>query len=55
MFNDNLKKIFECVLPGSGDQLLNEIKDIKEDKTIETNYKKVEIKVFDDSVGIIIE
>ena len=55
MFNDNLKKIFECVLPGSGEKLLNEINSIKEDKTIEINDKKVLIKVFDDSIGIIIE
>ena len=55
MFNDNLKKIFECVLPGSGEKLLSEINDIKEDKTIEINNKKVLIKIFDDSIGIIIE
>lgn len=54
MFNDNLKKIFECVLPGSGEKLLNEIDGVKEDKTIEIDGRKVTIKIFDDSIGIII-
>lgn len=55
MFNENLKKVFECVLPGNGQKLLDEISGIKEDKTVEIGDKQVNIRIFDDSIGIIIE
>lgn len=55
MFNENLKKIFECVIPGNGEKLFNEIKEIKGDKTTEISNRKIDIKVFDDSIGIMIE
>ena len=55
MFNDNLKKIFECVLPGNGQRLLDEISDIKEDRYLNIDGKNITIKILDDSIGIIIE
>ncbi|WP_294401639.1 cell wall-binding protein [uncultured Clostridium sp.] len=55
MFNENLKKLFEYVVPGNGQKLLDEINIIKEDKIVEIGDKKINIKVFDDSIGIIIE
>lgn len=54
MFNENLKKVFECVVPGNGQKLLDEINGIKEDKIVEIGDKQVNIKIFDDSIGIII-
>ena len=54
MFNENLKNIFECVFPENGQRLFNEIDGIKEDKSLILGNKNVEIKIFDDSIGIMI-
>lgn len=55
MFNDNLKKIFDCIIPGKGQELLEQISDVKKDKDLNIGGRNVTIKVFDDSIGIIIE
>lgn len=55
MFNENLKNIFDCIVPGNGQNLLNEIDGIKEDKNLTLGNKNINIKNFDDSIGIIIE
>ena len=54
IFNENLKNIFECVFPENGQRLFNEIDGIKEDKSLILGNKNVEIKIFDDSIGIMI-
>lgn len=54
IFNEELGKIFEFLFPGNGYRLLNEIDGIKEDKSENISGKHIDIKIFDDSIGIVI-
>ena len=55
MFNENLKQIFDYILPGNGEKLLNEISGIKDDKSLDIDGRQITIKIFDDSIGIVID
>ena len=55
MFNENLKKILEYIVPGNGEKLLSEIDGIKEDKSFYIDEREIRIKIFDDSIGIVID
>lgn len=55
IFDENLKKIFNWILPYQGEELFNIIKNNPSDQTITMDGRKVIITKFDDSIGITIE
>lgn len=54
-FDENLKKIFNWILPDKGEELYNIIKNNPSDQTLTMDGRKVTIKKFDDSIGITID
>ncbi|MGN0144016.1 MAG: cell wall-binding protein [Clostridium sp.] len=55
VFNEKLKEIFKCIFPGNEYKLLNDIDGIKEDKSEDIDGRHVDIKIFDDSIGIVVD